>query len=583
MIRQPIISVMGHVDHGKTTLLDRIRNSAIAAKEAGGITQHIGASEVPISVIEQLCGPMLRAFNSKITLPGVLFIDTPGHEAFTNLRRRGGSVADLAILVVDITEGFAPQTIEAVEILREFKTPFIVAANKVDLIVGWRNSNTNSITDALRLQNASTLAEIDSDTYKIVGELSKLGFSSESMSRIKDFKSEVAIVPISAKTGEGIAEILMLVTGLAQRFLELRLNIEVNGKGKGNILEKKETRGLGVTIDAILYDGTLRVNDTIAFATPDGIKTSKIKALIEPRPLADIGEGGKYAYVDEVSAASGIKISGTSLDDAIPGSPLIQVIGKDYASEINAELSGVFQTDRYGIILKADSIGSIEAISKLLASEGATIGKKGIGNISKRDVIDAFSMNTADAAYAAVLAFNVKIEDDALLAALESRVKIIQSDIIYKLVEDYAAFAAEKRKSTTESIEKKTTFPGKIEILPNTAFRISNPAIFGVRVLEGRLRPGYPLMSANGVVIGRLLAIQHERIPVDGANKDDEIAISVEGPSFGRQVKDGQILYTRPTDEEQNLLNTTLFGMLDDSEKELLRAIADIKRQQHSA
>ena len=347
MIRQPIIAVMGHVDHGKTTLLDRIRNTAVAAREAGGITQHIGASEVPIEVIDSICGPLLRAANIKITIPGLLFIDTPGHEAFTNLRVRGGSVADIAILVVDITKGFEPQTIEAIEILREYKTPFVIAANKVDLVTGWHNTKSRSISEALKQQNSEMEGEIDSRVYEFVGKLSEFGFNSEFYTRVRDFQKELAIIPLSAKTGEGLAELLMVVTGLAQKYLEAKLKIEISGHGKGSILEKNEIKGLGVTVDIILYDGTLHSNDTIAFATSQGVGTAKIRALLKPRAFHKGSDSaGNYIYVESVGAASGVKISGNGLDDAIPGSPVIQVTDSNYANEISSEMGDIFKTDK---------------------------------------------------------------------------------------------------------------------------------------------------------------------------------------------------------------------------------------------
>ena len=218
MIRQPIICVMGHVDHGKTTLLDKIRNSAITAKEAGGITQHIGASEVPLDTIRRICGG-IQFGTSDIKIPGLLFIDTPGHEAFTNLRRRGDSVADLAILVVDIMQGFQPQTVEAIDILKEYKTPFIIAANKIDLITGWRNTGSKSFAEAIKQQQTSVAAALESKIFELIGRVSEYGFSSDIYNKVTNFQKELAIVPLSAKTGEGIAELLMLAVGLSQKFL----------------------------------------------------------------------------------------------------------------------------------------------------------------------------------------------------------------------------------------------------------------------------------------------------------------------------------------------------------------------------
>ena len=579
MIRQPIICVMGHVDHGKTTLLDRIRNTTLAARESGGITQHIGASEVPIEAIRKICGVLLEASNIKITIPGLLFIDTPGHEAFTNLRRRGGSVADIAILVVDITKEFEPQTVEAVNILKEYKTPFIVVANKIDLLTGWRDSKSKSVIAALKKQSDDINAELDSRIYEMIGKLSEFGFNSERFDRIKDFQKEIAIVPISAKTGEGVAELLMVTTGLAQKYLEMKLNIEIKGPGKGSILEKSEVRGLGTTIDVILYDGMLSVNDTIAFATGDSVATAKIKALLKPKPLHQIGESSsKYSYVDTVSAASGIKISGTGLDEAMPGSPVMQVTGDDYMKEIKAEIGEVFKTDNKGVVLKADSIGSLEAVSKLLNASGYGISKKGIGKVTKRDITDAFSMYATDPTSAIVLAFNVGIEDDAQEASQASGVKVIHSDIIYKLIDDYKAFSDEKRKSAMQKVEDRIVLPGSVEVLPNSCFRVSHPAVFGVNVLSGRIMAGYQMINNMGEIVGKIKGIESEKAPLEEAKKGDRVAISMNEPAFGRQVREGQILYTNVGDEDFSRMSNEFSYLISDDERELLNRIIKIRQ-----
>jgi len=584
MIRQPIIGVLGHVDHGKTTLLDRIRHTAIASKEVGGITQHIGASEVPLDVIKEICKDTQSGSVKEIKIPGLLFVDTPGHEAFTNLRRRGSSVADLAILVIDVSKGFEPQTIEAINILREYKTPFIVAANKIDLITGWRSLKTNSFAKSLASQEGFVKERLDNTLYEFVGRLSELGFNADLFSNIKDFNKSIAIVPISAKTGEGIAELLLLVAGLAQKYLEMKLTIEVKGPGRGSILEKKEERGLGVTIDVILYDGTLRVNDTIAFAAvQNSVATAKIKALLKPKPLHEMREStSKFYYVDSVSAASGVKISAIGLDDAIPGSPLVQVIkGKDYIKDISAELGEVFKEEDSGPILKADSIGSIEAISKLFAASGTKISKRGIGNVTKRDVIDAFAMNAIDPTSAIVLAFDVGAEPEAEKASLASNVRIIQSNTIYKLVEEYSNFIEEKKRQRQKELEEKLTMPAKFLLIPNMCFRVSHPAIFGIEVLEGTIKQGYAIINSIGEFVGRIKSLENEGTPLQSARRGDKVAISMDGPAYGRQVRAGETLYTMVSAEDAYLFRNKFSDNLNDNEKALLEEIISIMNKAH--
>ncbi len=578
MIRQPIIVVMGHVDHGKTALLDRIRSSTVAAREAGGITQHIGASEVPIDVIKRICGPMLASVGD-IAIPGLLFIDTPGHEAFTNLRKRGGSVADLAILVVDISKGFEPQTIEAIEILKDYRTPFIIAANKIDLITGWINTKSRSFAEAMAKQNQGVQDALEQSIFGMIGKLSEMGFNSERYDRVRNFQRELAIVPLSAKTGEGVAELLMVATGLSQKYLEMRLNIEVSGSGRGSILEKKEVKGLGTTIDVILYDGMLKTNDVIAFATPNGIATAKIKALLKAKAMQEIREStSKFDYVDSVAAASGVKISGNGLEEAMAGSPIIPVTDQNYSTEINAELGDVFRSEKEGVILKTDSIGSLEAISRLMESMGFKISKKGLGDVTKRDIVDAFSQLSVSPTYEVVLSFNVNIDNDAQAASFDSGVRVINSNIIYKLIDDYKLLVDAIQKSSISKAESRIVFPGAVQVLPNSCFRVSHPAIFGVNVVAGRIKVGWLLMNEVGEVLGNVKGIQNERAPLEAAKKGDSVAISMDEPTFGRQVREGQVLYTRVTDDDERLLKGEFANLISDEESDLLRRISGIKK-----
>ncbi|MFA7063242.1 MAG: GTP-binding protein, partial [Methanomethylophilus sp.] len=247
-IRQPVVSVLGHVDHGKTKLLDKIRGTAVGAREAGAITQHIGATEVPISRIYEMCGPIIG--KRRFTVPGLLFIDTPGHQAFTTLRARGGALADLAVLVIDIREGIMPQTIESIHILRQYKTPFVIALNKIDTVEGWISEEDRPFVVAEKQQMEHTKQVFEQHMYNVISQLAQNGVFADRYDRINDFTKAIALVPISAKTGEGVPDLMLMLIGLAQRFLENRLTNE-EGPGKGTILEVKDEKGLGQTLDII--------------------------------------------------------------------------------------------------------------------------------------------------------------------------------------------------------------------------------------------------------------------------------------------------------------------------------------------
>src|SRR3989442_4843394 len=319
-IRQPIVSVLGHVDHGQSSLLDQIRGTSVVSREAGGITQHIGATEVPLEAIRAICGDLVKGKTFKI--PGLLFIDTPGHVAFTTLRARGGALADLAVLVVDVNEGFRPQTIESLNILKRYKTPFLVAANKVDMVPGWGNIEKVPFATAYGEQQGSVEEELDRRLYALVGKFFEHGFTAERYDRIQDFTTTVAIVPTSAKHGVGIPELLLMLIGLAQRFLEADLQVP-EGAAEGTILEVKEEKGLGATLDAIIYKGVLNRGDTIVLGSAGAPIVTKVKAVLRPKPLDEIRDPqDRFDSVDRVTAAAGVEIAASGLESATAGGPL---------------------------------------------------------------------------------------------------------------------------------------------------------------------------------------------------------------------------------------------------------------------
>ena len=446
-------------------------------------------------------------------------------------------------------------------------------------MTGWRPQKTNSFAESLEKQDANVANDLDARIYEFIGKLSELGFNSERFDRVKDFRKEVVILPVSAKTGEGIAELLVFTAGIAQRFLEMRLNIEVDGPGKGSVLEKKEEKGLGTTIDVILYNGTLKVNDTVAFASSTGIMKAKIRALLKPKALQEMREASsKFYYVDSVAAASGVKISGVGFDEALPGSLLISTDNKDYEKEIATEIQDVFATNKEGIILKADTIGSLEALSRLLNNEGVKISKKGIGAVVKRDVLDAFGMRAIDPYNAVVLAFNVPSEADATAESEAANVKVISENIIYKIIDDYKEWLGLEKKNERDAAAKSITFPCIVKVLPNHAFRISHPAIFGVDVIAGRLKSSVMLMDGHGDVIGRIKEMQNNGNGVDEAKKGESVAVSMDGVTFGRQLKDNDVLYSHINDDEERLLRSKFGYMLNDEEKDLLDEVIRIKR-----
>ena len=573
-IRQPIVSVLGHVDHGKTSLLDFIRGSTVAAREAGAITQHIGATEVPIEAIYEICGDLLK--EKKFTLPGLLFIDTPGHHAFTTLRTRGGSLADLAILVVDINEGFKPQTYESIKILKQYKTPFVVVANKIDAITGWKK---NDAVAKIRIDNQrqNVKAIFEEKIYDLIGTISENKMNSDLYFNIKDFRKTIGIIPISSKTGEGIPELLMILVGLAQRFLEEKLNIET-GPGKGSVLEVKEEVGLGKTIDAIIYNGSIKIDDKIVIGTWDKPVVTRIKALLKPKPLDEIRDPReRFDNVSEVHAACGIKISSPDLENVIPGAPIMVVKNnlEKVINEIKDQTKIEYELDEQGIILKADTIGSLEALIKESHEKGIKIRKAEIGNVSKRDVIEAES--TLDPLNKIIFCFNVKILPEVKDIIENTNVTVFNENVIYTIIENYDEWLSKKKAEIERNRRREHTYPGMIKFLPQYIFRVSHPAVIGIRVLGGRIKTGVKLIKEDGKTVGSIKSIQSENKPLDEAIQGQEVAISIEGVTVGRQIKGDDIFFTDLSATDAKKLKE--LDILNSDEKDVLNKIFEIKRK----
>lgn len=572
--RQPIVSVLGHVDHGKTSLLDFIRGTTVAAREAGAITQHIGATEVPIDAIYELCGDLLK--DKKFTLPGLLFIDTPGHHAFTTLRVRGGSLADLAVLVVDINEGFKPQTYESIRILKQYKTPFIVAANKVDAISGWQTFKDVAKT-RIEHQRVNVKRSFEEKLYEMIGALSENKLNADLYFNISDFRKTIGIIPISAKTGEGIPELLMILVGLAQRFLEDQLHIEI-GPGKGNVLEVKEEVGLGKTIDAIIYNGTIRIDDKIVIGTNDEPVVTHIKALLKPKPLDEIRDPReRFDSVSEVHAACGIKISSPDLENVVPGAPIRVVKNnlEEVIEEIRSQTKIDFELDDQGLIIKADTIGSLEALIKESREKGIKIRKAEIGNVSKRDIMEANA--TVDPLNKLIFAFNVKILPESKEELANADITIFNEDVIYTILENYDEWIEKKKAEIERDRRKDFIHPGMIRFLPEYVFRISHPAVIGVRVLGGRIKAGLRLIKDDGKSLGSIKSIQSQNKSVEEAIQGQEVAISIEGITVGRQIKGGDIFFIDiPASDAKKLKE---MDVLNSDEKDVLNKIFEIKRK----
>ncbi|MDP3992204.1 MAG: translation initiation factor IF-2 [Nanoarchaeota archaeon] len=569
-IRQPIVTVVGHVDHGKTSLLDRLRQSSVHKGEAGGITQKISFTLYPAEQLKISC-PLIEKKGIKLDFPGFLFIDTPGHAAFTNLRKRGGSLADVAILVIDVNEGVKPQTSEVIQILKRNKVPFIIALNKIDKIHGWKTSAASDLKKSIDMQAKNTLQDFNEKYLTLIGALNSHGFDADLFYNIDDFTKKIALVPCSVKTGEGIPELILMLCGLSQKYLHEKL---ILGKdAKGIMLEIKKEQGN--YIEAILYDGELGKKDEIAVAGFSGVPiVTRVRVLEEILPLSF-----KFEPREKVQAATGLRLQLVEKEEILPGMPF--QIYKNNKEEIEKifkkEISESIKTDKNGIIAKADSLGSLEALLTILSQENIPVVRVGIGNINKTDVVNAKANLEINEIDAMIVGFNVSIDSGA--QEISKGISILTDDVIYKLVENLHKAREEKRKD----IEKKRLLGlsvlGKVRLLKQYVFKNTSPAIFGVRVEAGKIIPGLRVIDSFGEEVGKIKNIQEENKSVEEALEGKELAISVPGINYERRMKNVDFLYTDIGESQFRNFRKNK-DLLSSGELSLLQEIAEIKRKQ---
>jgi len=546
--RQPIVAVLGHVDHGKTSVLDHFRSlgserqSSVMDREAGGITQHIGATEVPANVLNATCAPMTggKDFNS----PGLLFIDTPGHHSFTSLRSRGGALADIAILVVDVMEGLQPQTVESLRILRDKQTPFVVAANKVDRIHGWRTEKGRSFIESWANQREDVQQLFETRYWKLLGQFSEHGFNIERYDKIRDFKSNLAMVPCSAKDGEGLQDLLTVTVGLAERFLDERLR-DTLGDGEGTVLEMKDERGLGKTIDVILNRGELNVGDTITLVSADGPFSTHIKGMFRPKGMSEMRDAGdRWESCDNAVAACGLKIMAPDLENVLAGTTLRQTNNPESKAkaeqEARKEATISVEIADEGVVIKADTVGGLEALAFELNKMEIPIRMATIGLVNKRDIISA--QCAADPLNQVILGFSVKgnPEVQPRLEGREAEIKFISADIIYRILEEFEEWRTNTKAEMEAAARENLVYPGHLLYLRDHTFRNKSPAIVGMRVVGGRVHVGQKIMKRDGTLVGKIKSLRSRSSEeVKEGRQGDELAVAIIGPTVGRHIEEG--------------------------------------------
>jgi len=580
-LRTPIVAVLGHVDHGKTSLLDEIRGSAVTEGESGAITQHIGATAVPLAVISEIAGALVDP--ADFDLPGLLFIDTPGHHSFSTLRSRGGALADIAILVVDVNDGFQPQTLEAIDILTRTETPFIVAANKIDTVPGWNPNEGMPAQETIESQSERVQRDLNENLYEIIGDLSDEGFSADMYWRVQDFQKNVGVVPLSAETGEGVPDLLTVMMGLSQRYMIEEMAIDVTGPAAGTVLEVTDTQGFGTTIDAIVYDGTIREDDRIVVGGLDGSIVTDVRALLRPRPLAEIRTEGEFESVESVAAADGIKIAAPDLDDAMAGAPVRVVRDRDESeviAEVERELAEVeVHTEEEGIVVKADTLGSLEALATTLADAEIPVMRAEVGAVAPRDVRVAETAN--EPRHRTILAFGVDVLDGARDLADQEGVRLFEHEVIYRLIEDYEEFIEQLEREQQDKVLENITRPARFRVLDDHVFRQSDPAVVGVEVLSGTVRRNSHVATFEGAEperVGLLKSIQDEGEDVDELRAGERAAVSIDGPTVGRGIDEGDELWVELPEKHAKILEQELTEEIPAGEREALSMYLEKRR-----
>jgi len=587
-IRQPIVTICGHVDHGKTSILDFFRKTSVQAMEAGNITQKISFTLYPKEQIEKAF-PLIAKSGVQLEIPGFLFIDTPGHAAFTNLRKRGGSLADLAILVMDINEGIKPQTAEVIQILKHNKTPFIIALNKIDNISGWRAISRSkgqeqtsevargeqiSLRKNIETQPQNIKSLFDERYMTIEGSLSSYGFDSDLFYNITDFSKKIALVPCSARTGEGMSELMMMLCGLSQKYLTEKLKL--GKEAKGVILEVKKEKSNDYA-EAVLYDGELTKNDEIAVANIEGNPIiTRVRVIEEIEPLST-----RFKMKEKVHAATGLRMQFSERLDILPGMPFLAYSGDvEKVKEIfKKELTENIKTDKKGIIAKADSLGSLEALLVLLKQSNIPVLKAGIGNINKNDFSNAKVNLEIEELDAIVLGFNVEVSEDAKELFVNSGIKVITDEVVYKLIDNLVEFRIRKRKELEKAKLMELATLCKLKILPQYVFRNTKPAIFGVKVEAGKLTPTTNFISEDNRKIGKIKNIEANKKSVQEATEGMEVAISIPGVNFEKELKDKQFLYSDIGERQFRAFKKNR-DLLSSGEMKILSEIAEIKRKE---
>ncbi len=589
-LKAPVCCIVGHIDAGKTSLLDKLRNSNVQAKEAGGITQHIGSTFFPIENIRKNCASIKGKFEVIHKIPGILMIDTPGHSEFQSLRDVGTSICDLGILIIDIEESVQEQTKEAIKLLKEKNIPFVIAVTKLDKIYGWTTTTSSNLRGALKEQSKDVAMILESKLEDIKYDLSKEEINAEFYFKNTKPEKVYSMIPVSSKTGEGIADILALLVYISQTWMIKKLTFKE--KVKCTIMESKYDQHLGYTIDVILSNGTLNVGDKFAVATSEGAKITTIRNILTPTPMTQLGKKTQWSYHDSVKASIGVKLIGSNLDGVYPGTHLQSIdatVSEEEAVKlVNEEIDKVWKSyvfESPGVFFSAQTFGELEAGYSIFKKAGINVAGAYIGSPSNK-IIDRICMNLdgkeneklpENRMYFYFGPFNdVSVEE----YAKTKEVKLLTSEVIYNLVDFYKKEREQIIKSRQNS-NTEAVFPVQLSILKQYIFLKggNEHLLFGVKVKKGTLYKNTPIIVVGkNVILGKVTNIQFNHKDQEKGLEGQEVCIRLDNPNkltYARHFDESDILIGNMTRESIDVLKRDFKDMVP--KKDWLLVIEQMK------
>ena len=569
-LKSPVVSFMGHVDAGKTSLMDCIRGTKIQSGEAGGITQSIGSSFVPIEHVRDITKNIKGKFAVEHNIPGLLIVDTPGHSAFSSMRDRGSSLCDIAILVIDINKGIQPQTEESIKMLKEKKVPFIVAATKIDMIYGWEDSKEMNLRKVMKNQEESTTQILISMLEDLKYELSKFDIDAVFYFNNKNPSKTYSIIPISTQTNEGLTDLLSLMVYISQNWMSNKITYQDNLDATimESILEPK----LGWVLDVILSNGTIKVGDKIAVTSKDGSKIATIRNILTPPQLTQDRNKVSWKSNTSVRASQGVRIIGSNLENCIAGSSIFEVKGSesdalDLATQEYQKFWKSFEWDKEGVCLVAPTIGELDAAYNLLKEENIPMMKGEISNFGKKSIESYASMleeikNKEDRV---ILYFNSKPmtgkqEEEYNKICKDNNITLLHHMVIYQLIEQYndikKKFHEERKKELSETGD--AIFPCELMVLKDHVYMKggNDDILFGIKVKAGRLLKGTPLVTDKNVSLGKVISIQKNHKELNEAKLREEVCIRIKG--------ENNSLYGRHFDYKDKVISNITRNSIDE-------------------